>query len=247
MQAQEYQRLFEAERRLWWFRAMHLFVGKLIPHHLKSQQLLALDIGCGTGQLTERLSTFEIKAVGLDYSATALGYARQRRHAGLLRADANNLPFKEVFDLIISVDVLELANIDPSQFATNALRALKPGGVGIFVMAAHQWLLSEHDRAVNSVRRYNLSQMKSLFSQPGVDIVRASYLFFLLFPLMVIRKLTNRARPARAETPTRSDVGLMPAIINEPLYWLCWLEAQVFAHFNLPLGSSALVMVRKHG
>ncbi|MEX2161983.1 MAG: hypothetical protein WD751_08725 [Anaerolineales bacterium] len=122
---------------------------------------------------------------------------------------------------------LELANINPSQFVANALRALKPGGVGIFVMAAHQWLLSEHDRAVNSVRRYNLPQLTELFNQPGVEIIRASYLFFLLFPLMVERKLTNRSRPAQEAIPARSDVGLMPAVINEPLYWLCWLEAAV--------------------
>jgi SAM-dependent methyltransferase len=243
----EYQRLFVAEEHLWWFRALHLFLSKLIPSDTRTKNLKALDIGCGSGKWIGRLSENGFNAVGLDFSQTALSYSRQRPNAGLVRGDANRLPFIRSFELVVSLDVLELGNIDPAAFAENALRVLKPGGVGVFVMAAHQWLLSEHDRAVNSVRRYNLSQMRNLFQRPDIQILRASYLFFFLFPLIALRKLTNPQRRPDDHRQPESDINLIPAIINEPLYWLCWLEAQLLSRFNLPIGSSVCVMVRKNG
>lgn len=243
MQKKEYDRLYHAEERLWWFRALHLFLLRLLP---RSQPgLRALDLGCGTGGFLTKLTAAGYRSVGMDISATALQHAASRGHATLVQASANAIPFAPAFDLVVCVDVLEVATVDPAKLVSNALRVLKPGGYGLFVMAAHQWLLSEHDRAVNSVRRYNLSQLKSLFTSPSAKILRASYLFLFVFPLLALRKLLNPKRAGAGEAS--SDISVPSPLINEPLFALCWLEAQLLRLVNLPMGSSVVVLVRKDG
>jgi SAM-dependent methyltransferase len=243
MQASEYQQLYQTEGDHWWFRAMRLFVFRILANHNLSASR-ALDIGCGTGALLGGLSTKGYDAFGLDLSRNALDFARERENHDLVQASANDLPFKSAFDLVISVDVLEVDNIEPERMIARSVAALKPGGLGLFVMAAHQWLLSEHDRAVYSVRRYNLGQLRGLFDRKDVTILRSTYLFFLLFPLVAIRKLVNR--PKKGNEPV-SDVTIPANAINQVLFWLCWCEDKLLGWTNFPIGSSALVLVRKNG
>lgn len=243
MQKREYEALFEAEEIVWWFRAMYLFLRKILRPYLGDQNFF-LDVGCGTGGLIKELAAQGHKVIGLDYSLIGLEIARQRPNSGLLQADGNRIPFRNNFDLVVSVDVLELGGIDPQSLVDGVLRALKPGGYALFVAAAHQWLLSEHDRAVNSTRRYNLSQLRQLFSKPDVKILRSTYLFLFLFPLVALRKLLNPPQKTPIEE-SKSDVALFPGIVNGVLYAICWLEAQLLPVFNMPMGSSALILVQK--
>lgn len=243
MQASEYERLDRAEDRLWWSRALRLFLARLLPKARPGQR--ALDIGCGTGGLLRQLETTNYRTTGIDFSALALALARRRAQGNLARASANELSFRdEAFDLVTCVDLLEIASAQPARVVAEALRVLRPGGRGLFVMAAHQWLLSEHDRAVNSVRRYSLKQMLDLFTGAQIKIRRATYLFFLLFPLIGLRKLIN---PPKQTSAAISDVRTPIALVNEPLYFVCWMESQLLRVFNLPIGSSVLVMVEKLG
>lgn len=244
MQAQEYERLDRAEGQLWWFRALRLFLFRLLPVGKPGQR--ALDIGCGTGGLVQALSTAGYEVNGIDLSAIALSFARAKIASGLVQADAAHLPLRSgAFDLVTCVDLLEVGSVQPEWLVSEALRALRPGGTGFFVAAAHQWLLSEHDRAVNSVRRYDLGEMRNLLTAPDIEIVRAGYLFFLVFPLVMLRKLTNRAKDSKA--PAVSDVNVPPALINSLLFFVCWIEAQILRFVNLPTGSSVFVMVKKIG
>ncbi len=246
MQAEEYYRLYQAEERMWWFRGLRMFLGRLLPSD-SSQSLKALDIGCGTGGFLRYLSRRGFRAVGLDYSPVALQYAARRDAASLIRGSANDLPFRGTFDLVVCVNVLELENIDPQRLVDRALMALKPGGHGLFVMSAHQWLLSEHDRAVNSVRRYNLRQLKQLFDKPGIGLLRATYLFMSVFPLLALRKLLNPMQLADDSQPAQSDVSTPHPLINEPLAAISWFEAQLLSVVSFPMGSSALILVKKDG
>ncbi len=70
---------------------------------------IALDIGCGTGLLTERL---ESQAVGLDISASLLSTARsklrRKKRSYLVMGDVGALPFRlSSFDIVFSVTVLQ--------------------------------------------------------------------------------------------------------------------------------------------
>lgn len=242
MQASEYPRLHAAEERLWWFRALHQAVRYLLP---QPHQGRLLDIGCGTGGLMQQLAQPGLRVAGIDFAAQAVGYTAARGAGPVARASANQLPFADhSFDFVTCVDLLEVETVQPAALVEQALRVLRPGGYGVFVMAAHQWLLSEHDRAVNSVRRFNLKQLRALFAGGPARILRGTYLFFLVFPLVMLRKLGNKPRNGRGRA---SDVNVPPQIINLPLYWLCWLENQWLRIANLPLGSSVVVVVQKYG
>jgi SAM-dependent methyltransferase len=238
----EYIRLDAVEDNLWWFRAMRLFISRVLPAEALNAQKI-LDLGCGTGGLLSTLRNQAGCPVGLDYSGLALSLAQRRGNRELIRASANEVPFTNAFDTVVSVDILEVGTVDPSKVIETTMNAIKPGGYALFVMAAHQWLLSEHDRAVNSVRRFNVAQMKALFHKPQLEIVRAGYFYLLLFPIMALRKLLN----SKGAGDVSSDVSQVPAIINEPLFWICWLEAQMTKFFDLPIGTSVYVLVKKHG
>ena len=238
----EYAQMHALEKRLWWYRGLHLFVTKLLAPRAK-EGLRVLDIGCGTGGLMDTMRQLGLQATGLDFSITGLHFAAQRENGDLLAGDANQLPLAGHFDLVTSVNLLETDSVDPERVIAEAVRVLRPGGYGLFIMAAHQWLLSEHDRAVHSVRRYRPDQLRQLVARPGLSLVRSSYLFLLTLPLFVIRKLLTPPK-ADHETPV-SAVTEAPGWVNAILYSLCWLEAQWLARFGLPMGSSAMVLVRK--
>ncbi|MCW5873219.1 MAG: class I SAM-dependent methyltransferase [Anaerolineales bacterium] len=241
MQPREYQRLHAAEERLWWFRALHAAVLNVLP---ASRIGRVLEIGCGTGGLMHKLRTAGYRPIGIDFAAEAIEFTRERGDGPVARASANELPFADSsFDLVTCVDVLEVGTVDPQSVVQSALRVLRPGGQALFVMAAHQWLFSEHDRAVNSVRRFNIGQLQALFEGKAVQIKRSSYFFLLVFPLVVLRKLLNKPRTGAST----SDVDVPHGLINEPLYWLSWFEAQCLRILSLPIGSSVLVLVKKNG
>jgi len=76
---------------------------------------LMLDIGCGTGLLIEYSIADSRCFVGVDLSIKSLRRARERsrrlkaeRYVSLIRADAENLPFRsEVFDRIFALTLLQ--------------------------------------------------------------------------------------------------------------------------------------------
>jgi len=73
---------------------------ELIPGDVSS----ILDVGCGSGLLTNRLASKYPKVVGLDTSPEALRHVKAESKLG----SAENLPFPDTsFDLVITSEVLE--------------------------------------------------------------------------------------------------------------------------------------------
>lgn len=65
----------------------------------------ALDIGCGSGLLVDKLASYYDEVVGIDISDQMLNLAkvrRQRSNTAYLNMDAAHLSFKEKFDFIVS-------------------------------------------------------------------------------------------------------------------------------------------------
>ncbi len=246
MRASEYNRLFDLEEKHWWFRSLHHFILKYLPKdHYELEKPTALEIGCGTGGFMSRLRSRGYEVFGTDLSTHALGFARRRNPLDLIQTNANALPFDTVFDLITCVDVLEANTVDPNELLSNAVRSLKKGGYAIFVAPAYQGLQSEHDRAVNSSRRFNLGQMKFLFADLPVEIVQASYLFLLIFPIMALRKLLNPWQSSSEINTPKSDIFVLPHWLNKLLYIFATAESVFLPFARLPLGTSVIAVVRK--
>ena len=89
-----------------------------------------LDIGCGTGDLSEEFRRAGARSVaGADFSAAMLSRARDKAAGGdWLQADALRLPFDDgTFDAVASAFVLRNLVDLPAAFAEMA-RVLRPGG-----------------------------------------------------------------------------------------------------------------------
>lgn len=87
-----------------------------------------LDLGCGTGHLTDKIAAFGAEVIGIDSASTMIEQARH--HYPNLRfevADATDLQFQEQFDAVFSNAVLHWIR-EPEKVVAGVQRALKPGG-----------------------------------------------------------------------------------------------------------------------
>jgi trans-aconitate methyltransferase len=89
---------------------------------------LILDLGCGTGQLTQEIAALCAIAIGIDKSPTMVEQARKNYpHLRFEVADATNFHFEESFDAVFSNATLHWIK-QPERAITCIWHALKPGG-----------------------------------------------------------------------------------------------------------------------
>jgi len=87
-----------------------------------------LDVGCGTGQLAERIAQAGADVLGFDASPDMIGQARQNYpNLKFALGDAAALAFEAEFDAVFSNAALHWI-IDQSGVASGIFRSLKPGG-----------------------------------------------------------------------------------------------------------------------
>ena len=87
-----------------------------------------LDIGCGTGHLTQKIANCGSEVLGVDSAETMILQARQN-YPNLQFAvmDAINLEFTEEFDAVFSNAVLHWIK-QPEKVIAGVWKSLKPGG-----------------------------------------------------------------------------------------------------------------------
>jgi len=87
-----------------------------------------LDLGCGTGYLTDKISNNEAEVVGIDSAPTMIEQARANYcNLKFEVADGRSLQFKEQFDGVFSNAVLHWIT-EPEKVVAGVWQALKPGG-----------------------------------------------------------------------------------------------------------------------
>lgn len=107
----------------------HLFT---YQHSLKFVlNKVVLDIGCGTGYGCNLLAQLARRVTGLDYDASAIAYCKTNYSASnieFIHADASSLPPTNMFDVVISFQVIEhIADIN--NFMIQIKKRVKPGGI----------------------------------------------------------------------------------------------------------------------
>jgi SAM-dependent methyltransferase len=89
-----------------------------------------LEVGCGTGQLTERLTPFGFALTAIDLGASMIEVARERVPPGSAALQAVSFEDldadAESFDLVISATAFHW--VDPEVRFVKAARLLRPGG-----------------------------------------------------------------------------------------------------------------------
>ena len=241
MNTEEYFKMYQLETTHWWFLAKQKFITTVFP---KVNRPKILDIGAGTGGITRFLQQYG-EVMGLEANETAINFARTRK-LKIIKGSADKLPFKNnSFDLACFFDVLYHQQINDVQALREAYRILKPGGYLIVTDCAFEFLRGPHDKAVKARERYTKSELVAKIEKAGFSVKKASYIFWLVFPLTVIKRLIDQYQAKFTNKKVFSDVEAVPTIINNLLLVICNFEAKLLSYVNFPWGSSIIIKAKK--
>jgi SAM-dependent methyltransferase len=247
MNCVEYRRMFEAEDSHWWYVGLH----ELIMHHVEVESeriglpLKILDAGCGTGRLLQLMSRYGDVA-GIDASEEAINYCQIRGVPASL-ADLNEMQLESAsFDLITSIDVLYHTGVkDDVDVLKRFHAALKPGGMLLLNLVAHEFLRSSHDIAVHTRERYTRHILQQRIRLAGFFPEYASYRVCSLFPFIAGYRLLHQGGDATDKGAVASDVAVPHPMINAFLLGVIRFENRMLKQCALPFGSSVFLCARK--
>src|SRR6201996_3921977 len=188
MEAAELRTLAEVEDTHWWYKERR----SLLARELRRLPApgLALDIGAAGGGNTRGLRAHGWRPVALEYAPTAAAFARERG-IDVIRGDARELPMRTgSLDLVTAFDVLE--HIEEDYLAAAEItRVLRPGGTALIAVPADMALWSEHDVAVNHVRRYTRETLRTVVTKGGLVIEDLWSWNVLLRPVVALRRKSS--------------------------------------------------------
>jgi SAM-dependent methyltransferase len=238
----EYERMHAVEDRMWWYRGLRALVVQELARALRSRDGAVLDAGCGTGGMLARLgpAALGLSALGLEYDPFAAALAGEKAGRPVACGSVNEMPLGDrTLAGYVSLDVLCHGGVDPERAAKEAWRCLEPGAIALFNLPAYGWLLSAHDRRVHNVRRFTRGQARTLLAGHGFKVLKASYWNTLLFPLMLLHRVTERDD---AESDVRDFPRWLDALFSAALA----VERTVIGWgLPLPFGGSLLIVARR--
>jgi trans-aconitate methyltransferase len=233
-----------AASRHFWFQSRNRLILWALERHFPPPSRV-FEVGCGGGIVLEaigrRYPTVEL--VGGDASDEALRVAEARLvSAQLVQVDATVLPFREEFDVVFALDVLE--HLDDDRKALHALaQATRPGGGIVVTVPQYRWLWSPADDYGGHRRRYTKLEIEKKMHEAGFTVLRSTAWMALLLPVVAVSRL--RDRWSRGAYDPNRELDIPPAA-NSAFRLALDVERRVIAHgVNLPVGTSRLVIGRK--
>ena len=251
MKSEDYADLYNLEDSLWWFAGMRSITAALLDPYCRGKVFdRVLDCGCGTGGMLSWLARYEHgRLFGLDLAHEAVAFCQQRGYRTIVQASAIELPFPDAaFDLVTSFDVLvQLPGVSSDVTAMREMyRVLRPGGVAFVRVPAYRWMMSGHDKALGTQRRYTRPELSTKLAENGFRLLRATYANTVLLPLAMMRRLVFK--PVGLAN-RGSDVKPLPKSVswlNRVFTGLLRLEAaMVQRRINLPAGLSLICVVTR--
>jgi SAM-dependent methyltransferase len=236
----------QAEADHFWFHGFRRFVSPVVAELAAGRPgLRLLDCGCGTGANLGLLAPHG-RSVGFDVSEGGLALARKAGRA-VAKGDVTCMPIvSDSCDVVASFDVLQCVADDRAALREIA-RVTRPGGAVILTLAALEVLSGDHAEVWQEQRRYSPAMARQRVEEAGLRVERTTYMFGLLFPMMlgvrVLQRLTRPFRTVRDDI----DIAVPPFPVNYVLSAVVRIEAAVAGFLPMPFGSSLLVVARKPG
>jgi SAM-dependent methyltransferase len=239
MQPSEIDKMHRLEENHWWFQGKKLLVEQFVVSScIRGGKFL--DIGCGTGMFLKLFANYG-NVFGVDVSAQALAYCREKVDADLRLAAGDQLPFPDgSFSFVSLLDIIEHAD-DDLAVLKEAYRVCMPGGAVLVTVPAFRFLWSNHDVAHHHKRRYRLPELRRIGTEAGFTVERITYTnFFIFFPVLIKRTMLSTKHNG-----LESDLTETPALLNRMLLSLYRLEAFYLGKADFPWGVSLLMLIRK--
>ncbi|MDZ8050784.1 MAG: class I SAM-dependent methyltransferase [Aulosira sp. ZfuVER01] len=149
---------------------------------------LILDLGCGTGQLTEKIAQTGAEVMGIDSAATMIEKARQNYpHIRCDVADARNFQVEQPLDAVFSNAVLHWVQ-EADKAIASIHQALKPGGrfvaefggkgniqaIATALSSALESIGIPQPQTLNPWYYPSIGEYASLLEQQGFDVIYAT-------------------------------------------------------------------------
>jgi SAM-dependent methyltransferase len=207
----EIQQLEELESTHFWYLARKMQLSRWLSRERNS--LNVLDLGSATGGNTLHITSMGHQVTSVEYSKIGAQIQRSKG-ISVIEADARELPFREAsFDVVICLDVLEHI-VEDGVVANEIHRVLKPGGKFLISVPEDPSLWSEHDLAVNHVRRYTKSLLLEVVENSGLSYQNIWSTLRYLKPIVVYSRRRSKG----------SSLTRMNPVINFVLYQICKIE-----------------------
>jgi SAM-dependent methyltransferase len=243
----EYESMYQVERKLWWYKILHnKVIHQIQTSFPANQSIRILDAGCGTGGLLDALRQAGYSNItGFDASTDAVSFSRERKVAVELHdlREVSSFHPGETFDVIICDDVLYFFNDEQIRHILRVFRQrLRPGGIFISNNNAFPALRGTHDIALTISRRFVKAELTDFAGQTGFSLKRVFYWNFLLtIPIWFVRKVQLFIWRMNPSKPVHSDVNLPPAWLNALLLRILRVEERFFQ--TPPFGSSLFTVM----
>lgn len=247
METELFDEMWNVEQQHWWFVGRRRVVASLVDRFAPKPaagRLQVCELGCGTGgNLDYWKQTSEV--CGMDISAKALEYARRRVGARVeLGSLPHDVPFEpSSFDLVLMTDVFEHIEDDATS-ARAALSLLRPGGILVATVPAHQWLYSPRDTHHQHFRRYAKSSFTNLFQIPGAKIEYLGYYNSLLFAPAAAARITSKLF---SQNSRPGDLQIPSGPLNRILAGIFSFERHLLGRVPMPMGLSLVTVVGRTG
>lgn len=247
MQASEYQTMRDVEDHYWWYRTLRKMVVRELAARAAGDAVI-LDAGCGTGGMLqvmrERQPAWGLE--GIDFSPHAIEHTKARGFENVRAGSIDDIPIgSEVFDAVVSLDVLYFRGIDRARAMKEFHRVLKPGGVLILNLPAFECLRGSHDIAVATEKRFDRADVKSLLAGVGFEIETVRFWNAWLFLPIFLWRQASRLFIHTSPEETASDLKMPPRIVNELLAAAAGVDARLCALLHIPFGTSVFSVARK--
>jgi len=249
----EYSRMYEAENDHWWYMGLHELILSMIERESNrlGRPLKIFDAGCGTGRLCQLMQQQGHLVAGCDAAQEALQLCKERGVDSMVLSDLNSIELEpEAYDVITSIDVLYHTGINDDVAVLRRLRSgLKPGGMLLLNLVAHEFLRSSHDLAVHTRERYSKRMLQERVQRAGFDVVLVGGRVGTLFPLIAIYRLLARflINDRTNHADVVSDVAMPHRFVNNLLLKALRMENRRINSGRMPLiGSSLFAVARRN-
>ena len=253
-----FDHLARIESRHFWFRTRNKIIATLAEQITKNfpAAYRVLEVGCGTGNVLRALQQACPRGTvtGMDLYAEGLRFARTRTSCPLVQGNLEQPGFGVQFDLIGAFDVVEHLSDDTRVFRS-IHSMLKPNGVLLLTVPAHQSLWSYFDEVSHHCRRYEPADLRHKLELSGYEIEFLSQFMTSIYPLLyLVRRIGSVRRRSCRLNSAKSDRDLsmkelrIVPVVNGILAFVLNQETKLIKRRRvLPFGTSIIVAARRVG